>query len=650
MRFLFVIATIFNLSIQAQTVDSLAIRANSLACIDISTSDSLANLVISNTSASHYAMGMAYQAVGKNAFCFSDFGKAIPNFKKAIAHFEDGDYLIDAGKALNNLANAYKATSKDDSSKIIIQKFLQVADQTQDTILLLFSTKAMAGYYLQKSRNDSAIYYSQQLLDMAQRFTNKQHENIANEMIGAAYYGDEEFKLAIKYSLMAERGYEEMADSVNLSRIYYNLATDYTKLDSVDKAIIYYWKAMKSPSWRDNKYYLAYGYQGLGHANELKGNLSKAIEYNLKSAALSEEVGESRSLTTVLVNLSGCYVKQGQYRKAVKTAERAIALAEEIEFDEKAADGYYFLSMANEKLGNATSALRDFKAFYSLDSTILNRERKRAIAEMETRYETEKKDNEIASLSQQASIQALEIRQKNQAIVIGIIAILLVLGVIYFLYKQRESKRQHSQTELEQRFLRSQLNPHFISNALVAVQSFMLKNDTESASLYLTKFSKLMREILENSRREFIPVEEEINMLKNYMDIHQQRLGSFEYSIELDEAIDPEVDTIPPMFVQPFVENAVEHGIGNMQSGGKIELKFQKQGDFITIAVNDNGKGLAQRADTDHKSFSTTIIQERMDLFNLTLKRKIQLVIDNLKNENGEVSGTRVELKVPFGI
>ena len=176
----------------------------------------------------------------------------------------------------------------------------------------------------------------------------------------------------------------------------------------------------------------------------------------------------------------------------------------------------------------------------------------------------------------------------------------------------------------------------------------MLKNDSDSAALYLTKFSKLMRETLENSRKEFITVDEEISMLKNYMDIHKQRLGSFNYTVDLDEAIDPEMDTIPPMFVQPFVENAVEHGVGSLKEGGKIELRFKKEGEFINIAVNDNGKGLTPNSDSDHQSLSTTIIQERIDLFNQALKNKIQLVIDNIKNESGEVSGTKVELKVPF--
>ena len=257
------------------------------------------------------------------------------------------------------------------------------------------------------------------------------------------------------------------------------------------------------------------------------------------------------------------------------------------------------------KLGRFQEVASSYEILRTHEKELYTTRQSNQLSFARAKYETEKKEAEIASLSQKSFIQALEIRQKNQALIIGLIVFLFVLAAIFFLYKQRETKKQQSQIELEQRFLRSQLNPHFISNALVAVQSFMLKNDTETAALYLTKFSKLMREILENSRKEFIPVGEEINMLKNYLDIHKLRLGTFDFSIELDETIDPETDTIPPMFVQPFVENAVEHGISGLTEGGKIDLIFRKEGDYISISINDNGQGLQNNNSVEHTSLST---------------------------------------------
>jgi LytS/YehU family sensor histidine kinase len=301
--------------------------------------------------------------------------------------------------------------------------------------------------------------------------------------------------------------------------------------------------------------------------------------------------------------------------------------------------------------GDYKSAMAAFKQFYSIDSAILNKEKSKTMFELEAKYEAEKKDLEIANLSQQASIKDLEIKQKNQALIIVLFAVLFIAGFIYLMYRQRALKSMQKQTALEQRFLRSQLNPHFMSNALMAIQSFMLKNQADKAATYLAKFAKLMREILENSRKEFILVEDEIQMLTNYLDIHRVRMNeSFDYTIEVNENIDTATDAIPPMFVQPFIENAIEHGIINAKAQGMIKLKLTKEGDYISIEITDNGGGMIQQKQElkEHTSLSTAIIQERMALLNKSLKKKIELVWENILNERGEVNGTKVELKVPY--
>jgi LytS/YehU family sensor histidine kinase len=283
--------------------------------------------------------------------------------------------------------------------------------------------------------------------------------------------------------------------------------------------------------------------------------------------------------------------------------------------------------------------------------SVFSESKVKIIEELQTKYETEKKDLQIANLAQQASIKDLEIKQKNQALVVGLFAVLFIAGFIYLMYRQRALKRNQKQTALEQRFLRSQLNPHFMSNALMAIQNFMLKNQSDKAATYLAKFAKLMREILENSRKEFILVEDEIQMLTNYLDIHRARMNeSFNYTIEVDENIDRETDAIPPMFVQPFIENAIEHGIMNAKAQGMIKLKLVKDGDYIAIEITDNGGGMIQRKQElkEHTSLSTTIIQERIALLNKSLKRKIELGWENILNDRGEVNGTKVELKVPY--
>jgi tetratricopeptide (TPR) repeat protein len=351
------------------------------------------------------------------------------------------------------------------------------------------------------------------------------------------------------------------------------------------------------------------------------------------------------------LGLAKSYLKSGQYEQALLSNQYALneykILNQKLGFR----NTYKNRKDIFEQQGDFKEAVNAHNLLKIYSDSIYSEQQSQQINRMKTEYETEKKEAEIASLSQQAAIQSLEIKEKNQAIAIGLIVLLLVVLAIYFLYRQRSLKNQQAQTELEQRFLRSQLNPHFISNALMAVQNFMLKNQTEKAATYLAKFSKLMREILENSRQEFILVEDEIEMLRNYMDIHKLRMNdAFDYKIIIDENIDPATDTIPPMFVQPFVENAIEYGVINAKGGGLIELSLVKEGNYISIAVKDNGKGLSAspQKEEGHTSLSTTIIKERMALFNKSLKNKIQLLLGDYANAEGEILGTKVELKVPF--
>lgn len=471
---------------------------------------------------------------------------------------------------------------------------------------------------------------------------------IAQLGLGNVYLIQNKISEALDYFLKTSEAFKKIEDKRGTYISANNIGTCYFKMENYEEAKAYFLEAKQLAEEYNDKRGLGNILSNLSIIYRKENKLESALQYGIESLEIREKFQNKGETIISYHNLAEIYIFMGKYSKAEGYLDKALVLANEIESTKELKFNWNYRAMLDTARGNYQSGFKSLMNYYSYKTQLEEKEVKSDIEELQTKYDTEKKEAEIQSLSQQASIQALEIKQKNQTIIIGVIAFVFVLAAIYLISKQRESKRRQSQTELEQRFLRSQLNPHFISNALVAVQSFMLKNDTESASFYLTKFSKLMREILENSRREFIPLEEEIDMLKNYLDIHMQRLGSFEYAIELDDTIDPEGETIPPMFVQPFVENAVEHGIGGIQSGGKIEVKFRKEGDFIKIIVNDNGKGLSPSADTDHQSLSTKIIRERMDLFNRTLKKKIQLVIDNLKNEKGEVSGTKVELKVPF--
>ncbi|MBN8653404.1 MAG: histidine kinase [Cytophagales bacterium] len=303
---------------------------------------------------------------------------------------------------------------------------------------------------------------------------------------------------------------------------------------------------------------------------------------------------------------------------------------------------YLLLYQIQESRQNYREALKYYTLHNQIKDSIVNEKNFARIEELKAKYESELKDNEIRDLEQRAALQQLQLRQKNVVVAGVILVTLLLVALLVLFFRQRAYRQQQQMLQIENRFLRFQLDPHFISNALVSIQRFMLENNAMTASGYLAKFSRLMRQLLEYSRAELITIEEEIDLLKNYLDIQKLRLKDrFVYTIEVDEKLLITEQRIPPMFTQPFVENAIEHGIREL-SAGKIDIVFKTMNESLQIIIRDNGKGIAEADHAGKTSLSTKIIQERMNLLNKTGKFPIQLSV------NSGVQGTVVNLILPI--
>ena len=235
-----------------------------------------------------------------------------------------------------------------------------------------------------------------------------------------------------------------------------------------------------------------------------------------------------------------------------------------------------------------------------------------------------------------------------------LLEVIVVLAIMVFLYTQRikSYKLREKHMQLEQKMLRSQMNPHFVFNALIAIQSFILKNNPREAGRYLSKFAKLMRLFLQNTRHEYIPLSNELETLVFYMELQQLRFSdSFEFKINIIDEIDPEQVQIPPMMAQPFIENAIEHGFKGIGYKGLIEIDYSFIGDSLLISIKDNGKGidkaLKESDSKKHDSLATTITQERLTIF--SGKSSIYtLHITDLSKLDKKLNGTEVLINVPY--
>ena len=222
----------------------------------------------------------------------------------------------------------------------------------------------------------------------------------------------------------------------------------------------------------------------------------------------------------------------------------------------------------------------------------------------------------------------------------------------FFLDRSRKNALAEARiSQLERSALQAQMNPHFIFNSLNSIQAYIANNENDKANRFLAKFSRLIRAMLNHSRAQKISLQEEIDSLTLYLDLEKMRFKSkFDYEIVIDEDIDTTDIELPPLLIQPYLENAIIHGLAQKRSQGKITLYYLMVGKYLVVTVTDNGIGIekskSQKQNSSlHKSVGMTITQKRLEILDEGNKDK-KVDIKEVKDRHGEVLGTKVEVKI----
>lgn len=240
---------------------------------------------------------------------------------------------------------------------------------------------------------------------------------------------------------------------------------------------------------------------------------------------------------------------------------------------------------------------------------------------------------------------------------VGIVLILLFLFLWFLKYRYDQIKEKEKlklkyeieNYELQMQALRAQMNPHFLFNSLNSIKHYIVKNETKKTTLYLSRFAQLIRNILQNSKNKFITLEEEIETLKLYIELEMLRFEKgFEFNLLIDKEIDPAFIEIPTMLIQPYVENAIWHGLMNKKEKGNLLLEFKNEANYLIINVIDDGIGrkksneLKPKSNVKHKSLGMEITEKRVELAEKLFDTKIEIKVIDLENP----SGTNVEIKI----
>ncbi|WP_162390454.1 tetratricopeptide repeat-containing sensor histidine kinase [Spirosoma endbachense] len=377
----------------------------------------------------------------------------------------------------------------------------------------------------------------------------------------------------------------------------------------------------------------------------------------------------------VLLELGKAYKESGEVSKAIKTTNELLTTAEESGARQYIRDAHYLLFQLFDRLEQKNSAYLHLKQYTALNNEIGIDISARKLSFYKTSHEREQAQLKIALLSQQRQLQQEELKQASQQrefLYMGILAIALLAFVLVrnVLLKKREEKhlRELAETELriqkletkkqlgdlEMQVLRTQMNPHFLFNSLNSINRFILQNNKSQASLYLTKFSRLVRMILQNSQNKLITLEQELDSLKLYLSLEALRFDDhFMFAITVQDDLDVSALKVPPLIIQPYVENAVWHGLMHKEEKGQLDIDVLSEKGFLYIKIMDNGIGrqkatmLQEKADTTHKSMGIGITSQRIAMLEEP-SSKGSVAINDLVEINGTPCGTEVILKLPI--
>lgn len=419
------------------------------------------------------------------------------------------------------------------------------------------------------------------------------------------------------------------------------LGISYVNLEQLDTALLHYERALAIFKPMNDPTLMPAVLNNIGVVYGMLGQFSKAIVVTERSIAISDSLGHTNNVAIGYSDLGDVHMDAGEPELAIESFNKSLALAKETGSAWVSMNVLERKSKALQVLGKFELAFNTRLEYEALKDSIHSTENEEQLLQLREGFEAEKREEEIARLKLEK--EAAEAQADLRSFLLGSVIVLLILlvasGFLYMIH--RKSKENERLAVLEQKALRSQMNPHFIFNSLNSIQRLYVEGDLDKANDHVADFAKLLRMILENSGRSTISLADELEALDLYLELEKMRAnGQIECVLSVEESIDQNNTMVPPLIIQPFVENAIWHGILPKDDNGKIEVELKMAGDMLICTISDNGIGIEEsrkNKTASHESKAMRITAERLGAANA------------IKAEQLAKGGTRITMKIPLG-
>lgn len=432
---------------------------------------------------------------------------------------------------------------------------------------------------------------------------------IVNINIGLVHYFLQDFEMAEHYYQMAYLQLKKQNNLSSMMHVHSKRASNFLALKEYEKALSYLNKALNIAIQLDDyieqssiEHIIGSYFAGVGQPD------SALVHYN-NSIVLGEKLGLNPSVATSYLHVGLIQYNQGNSEKAIKATEKALAMAKETGDQLRVMIAYDLLAEIYRSKGEFKKAFETYKIYKTMSDSIQGADVKNKVSELKIIYEVAEKDNKNKLLQEQNNLKQLKVKQLNTVLIATVILFLLIVFIMILVIRQKRIKTKLIQTELEQKALRTQMNPHFIFNALNSIQRMYIEGKEDIANDYLADFSRLLRTILENSGKRVITLKEEIEITRLYLNLEKLRTDNLiDYVINIEQDLNIENIVFPPLILQPYIENAIWHGIIPNKKNGVITINISgKTQENLLIEIIDNGIGINQSKSRKKESINNSL-------------------------------------------
>lgn len=569
-------------------------------------------------------------------------------------------YLHGQAYALNQLGIRYRDISQYAKAAVLHKSALEAATEANNLELRIFSLNMLGVVYRRSDALKTALDYSQEALDLAQAVENpsdaiKRNINVSLNGIGNIYLSLEQYDLAIAQFEKSMKLEEELGNTLGLAINHQNIGECLEAKGQLEDGLQNYRISLAYNEEIDSDKGKIICKNSIARVYIKQNRLEEALEI-LEPALMSSEILGDKFITSfVQINLGWALMQLKRYPEAEQNLLDGLQLAKKHNLPSSISQAYKFLSDLSRQRGDYKSALDYYQKGEKFNEEIGRDRNLRYVNDMIIRYDFEKKTSQIAVLAKENEIVKLRLRRNQNTIIIVGMALCLLGFTLYILYRQSQLGNEKKMLTLEQTMLRSQMNPHFLFNSLNSIKLYIINNEQKKAVHYLNKFSKLVRKILEASSLREISLAEELETVELYMNIENIRFSNeINFEISIAEDIDVHNVKIPSLILQPFLENALWHGLSSKEGEKRIKLHvYRGKNGIIHISITDNGVGreIAEKIKENkvlkRKSIGIDITKERLANFSKDYQNSFHVEIRDLYDENRQSAGTQIILHIP---